>query len=570
MATPAIAPPKKLDPSPRPDMDKAIEELHAHAQKWLEVPLERKIHYLWRAVDLTGQVAQRQVDAAVRALRMNDPAEAWLGGPVIQARVIRLLAESLEEVRRHGTVPISASRVHTRPDGQVKVDVFPTSTLDALQYRGIRAQIWMDRSVTPENLADHVAAQFRDPPTESRVALVLAAGNVPSIGSLDVIHKLFFEGQVVLLKFNPVNEYVAPFQEEVFGELIREGFLRTAYGGGEVGEYLCHHDGIDEIHITGSNITHDIIVFGPGEEGAAAKARNEPRLKKRITSELGNVSPVIVYPGQWSEGDLDYHAENVATQMTQNGGFNCNAAKVLVVHEDWPQREAFLERLGKLLASLEPRHAYYPGAEQRWERYTSAHDNPKSFGEKKPGEVPPTLLLGLDPTKKDTLAFTNESWCAVTGVTALPGEDGAEFLDNAVGFANETLFGTLNAEILIDPRSQKALGPRLEDAISKLRYGTVTTNHWPAVAFGFGTTTWGAFPGHTLDDIQSGIGVVHNTLLFNKPEKSVIYCPFRASPKPPWFVTHRNAAAVAKRATSMEVKPSFLKLPGIIINALRG
>ncbi|MCH7652634.1 MAG: hypothetical protein IIB14_03040 [Chloroflexi bacterium] len=102
-------------------------------------------------------------------------------------------------------------------------------------------------------------------PTEGKVALVLAAGNVPSIGSLDTIHKLFFEDQVVLLKFNPVNEYVAPFQEEVFEEFIRDGFLRTAYGGGEVGAYLCQHDGIDEVHITGSNITHDIIVYGPNE-----------------------------------------------------------------------------------------------------------------------------------------------------------------------------------------------------------------------------------------------------------------------------------------------------------------
>ena len=29
---------------------------------------------------------------------------------------------------------------------------------------------------------------------------------------------------------------------------------------------------------------------------------------------------------------------------------------------------------------------------------------------------------------------------------------------------------------------------------------------------GLGTTTWGAFPGHTLDDIQSGIGVVHKNM----------------------------------------------------------
>ena len=54
----------------------------------------------------------------------------------------------------------------------------------------------------------------------ARVALVLGAGNVASIGPLDVVHKLFVEGQVALLKLNPVNEYLGPFFEEAFADLI--------------------------------------------------------------------------------------------------------------------------------------------------------------------------------------------------------------------------------------------------------------------------------------------------------------------------------------------------------------
>ena len=69
---------------------------------------------------------------------------------------------------------------------------------------------------------------------------------------------------------------------------------------------------------------------GQGAEGARRKRENRPLLAKPITSELGNVSPIVVVPGEWSDADLDFHAENLATQMTQNGGFNCNAAKVIV------------------------------------------------------------------------------------------------------------------------------------------------------------------------------------------------------------------------------------------------
>ena len=372
MADPAIAPPDQQPPTPKPEMDQAIADLHEHKNVWLEVSLEQRIRYLRSAVRKTEEVAGRQVQATMAALKLPDIAEAWLVGPFVQARVMRLLADSLEEVRRTGTIT-SYGKVCVRPDGQVKVNVFPISTIDALLWLGYRGEVWMDREVTTRNLQEHVAAQYKQRPTEGKVSLVLAAGNVPSIGSLDVVHKLFFEDQVVLFKFNPVNEHVAPFQEEVFEELIRDGFLRTAYGGAEVGEYLCQHDRIDEIHITGSNITYDIIVYGQGEEGAARKARNKPRLDKRITSELGNVSPVIIYPGKWSDGDLSHQAESIASQMTHNGGFNCNAAKVLVMHAHWPQKQAFLDRLGEVLSALPERHAYYPGAEQRWQTYCDAH-----------------------------------------------------------------------------------------------------------------------------------------------------------------------------------------------------
>ncbi len=85
-----------------------------------------------------------------------------------------------------------------------------------------------------------------------------------------MLYKLLVEGQVCVLKMNPVNDYLGPFLEEAFGNLVRDGFVQLVYGGADVGDYLCHHPGIDEIHITGSAATHDAIVFGSGEEGANA------------------------------------------------------------------------------------------------------------------------------------------------------------------------------------------------------------------------------------------------------------------------------------------------------------
>ncbi len=487
------------------------------------------------------------------------------------ARNLRLLLETLEQIERHKSPQIPENKIRTRDNGQVVVEVLPSRLMDSLLYSGFKAEVWMQPEVTKANLKENMAEIYREPPKEGKVALVLGAGNVSSIGPLDVVYKLFVEGQVCLLKLNPVNEYTGPFVEEAFRCLVDEGFLQLVYGGGDVGSYLCNHDTVDEIHITGSEKTHDIIVFGPGEEGQKRKANNEPKLTKRITSELGNVSPIIVVPGPWKTGDLEFHAENIATQMTNNAGFNCNAAKMLITHEGWDQRESLLDALRHTLRSLPPRVAYYPGAHDRYQNFLSEHDSAEVLGKKTGHDaVPWTLVPGLDSQKSEDLFFNEESFCGITGETSLQAEDAAGFLRKAVDFCNNTLHGTLNACILIHPETEKQLGGALEQAIADLKYGSIGVNHWPALSYALGVTTWGAFPGHTLDDIQSGIGVVHNTLMFDKPEKSVVSGPFKVWPRPPWFVTHKLAHKVAPWLFKVEQTGSFLYLPPLVWNAARG
>ncbi|MEC9398809.1 MAG: aldehyde dehydrogenase, partial [Myxococcota bacterium] len=76
--------------------------------------------------------------------------------------------------------------------------------------------------------------------------------------------------------------------------------------------------------------------------------------------------------------------------------------------------------------------------------------------------------------------------------------------------------------------------------------------------------------GHTFDDIQSGIGVVHNAFLFDRPQKSVIRGPFRMFPKPPWFVTNKNTHQIAPRLVDFEMEQSVKNLARIMWHAVRG
>jgi aldehyde dehydrogenase (NAD(P)+) len=168
-------------------------------------------------------------------------------------------------------------------------------------------------------------------------------------------------------------------------------------------------------------------------------------------------------------------------------------------------------------------------------------------------------------------------------VTDLPGgDDPADWRDRAVDWCNTTLEGTLGATILIHPRTRKAMGARFEDAIAQLRYGTIGVNVWSGAGFFVAQGSWGAFPGHTRDDVQSGIGVVHNSWLFERPQKTVLSGPFapfprslllgetHTAPTPLYFVTNETAETTARRVTEFATAPSPTKLPAIVASALRG
>ena len=88
--------------------------------------------------------------------------------------------------------------------------------------------------------------------------------------------------------------------------------------------------------------------------------------------------------------------------------------------------------------------------------------------------------------------------------------------------------------------------------------------------FYLGSTTWGAYPGNPLTDIGSGIGFVHNSYLFDRPQKSVVYAPFRIFPTPVWFATHKHLLGIAKHLLKFEAYPTWQNLPAVIMAALRG
>lgn len=546
--------------------------MRARRAAWVALPPATRARLLGELRRDVAAVADAWTDAVAAAERLtsHEASEAALAGPYIALRMLRLLQRSLRQIARRGAPRIPGA-VTTHEDGRVSARVMPVDRFDRLMYPGVTAEVWMQPGVTAEELPLTQAVAYRHPDAGG-VCLVLGGGNVSSIAPLDVLDRLFVANRVVILKTHPTQAFLTPILEAGLRVLIRGGWLRIVQGGADEGAYVARHPGVDELHITGSFRTYNTIVYGTGPEAAQRQARDEPILHKPFTSELGNLTPVIVVPGRWTDPQIEYQADNLATMLTNNAGFNCTTPRVIITPAGWRQRHRFLNAVRARLSATPVRAAYYPGAEQRFDAFLGAHPEAELYGARDDGRLPWALITDLDPGARDDPCFTTEAFCSVFAEVPLPSADVADYLERAVAFANGSVWGSLNATLIVHPASMRSpeVGPAVTRAIADLRYGTVSVNHWSALGFALGVTPWGAFPGHARNDIGSGTCVVHNSLMFSRSEKTVIRAPFHAWPKPIWFTTHRTAPRLARQLVRFEAAPSLLRVAAMLPRAVVG
>jgi aldehyde dehydrogenase (NAD(P)+) len=545
------------------------------ARDFARAPLSRKIaalHEVRSRLRARGlELARLGAAAKGIAERRNGIAEELLAGAVIAQRYVRLLTESLEQIRERGAPLVADDRVRRLPNGEVAVQVMPHSLPDRLLFMPYSIEVRLGASVDAAEVRSAQAGFYRQSAPEGSVAAVLGAGNVASIPALDVLHECFVAGRSCVLKMSPVNAYLGPVFEHVFAPIAELGGLAIVYGGAEAGKALLGSSSIDHVHITGSTETHDSIVWGPpGHERAERRRLNRPLLTKSITSELGNISPVVVIPGHYSEQELSDVAESLAGMLFNNASFNCNAAKLVVLPTHW--REPITARLERLFSAQPPRKAYYPGARQRYadlvERPADGVVWTPPAGE---GELPWTLLTGLTP-ESNAEVFHLEPFCPLLSVVEIDESEPDAFLSRAVRFLNEDVWGTLNAMLFLpsahegDPSVEAALAR----AIDELRYGTVAVNYWPAIGYGTGTPPWGGHPSSTLDDAQSGLGFVHNALMLEQIRKVVLRGPLRSFPKQFYYPSHRHLDQLARGMFEFESTGQALPLMKVGLYGARG
>ncbi|MGF2949095.1 aldehyde dehydrogenase family protein [Microbacterium alcoholitolerans] len=581
-----------LDDAVRTQLDADIAELRKGSRTWSGLTLQQRITLLKA---LRTSVAAATADwantaADSKGLRANHPlrGEEWLGGPYSVLGALDAYADTLSKLAA-GRGALDGITLGRAPGGRTKVEAFPLTGLDRFLLSGFTGEVWLQPGITPNTARQSAGLGQLAPDAPGGVGLVLGAGNITAIPVLDVLYELLAHNRVVLLKVNPTQDPLVPVYERALAPLIAPGFLRIVRGGADVGGYLTAHRDLDHVHITGAAATFDAIVWGPstGSSKAVAATRrrrreNRPLLKKPITAELGGVSPIIVVPGEWTDDDITFHAEHIATMRLQNCGHNCIAGQVVLMSRDWAQAEQFRTALRRAYAAAPERPIWYPGSPKRMQQ--AAEDYPDAL------VLADRLLVEVREGADATALQSTEYFAPVLGVVDLPGT-GQEFLDAAIAHANDELQGTLGGNIIVDPVTEKAMGTGLERAIAELRYGSIAINAWTAFGFITPTMTWGAFPGNTIDDVGSGIGVVHNALLLDGVERSIVRGPFRPFPrwisdgirqrgslsrskrtilpKPPWFVSARTGAKVSEGLTRFRAHGGALNLVRTLLAALR-
>ncbi|NMN99023.1 aldehyde dehydrogenase family protein [Antrihabitans stalactiti] len=550
-------------------LDSAIDDLTRGAANWAALPLPDRIALLERTHESIAAAADDWAEAAILAKatpRGPLEGEEWMSGPYATLAGFGAAIESLRKIAKGGS-PADGLKTRTAAGNRTAFTMLPSNLYEFNLFHGFKGEVWLEPGVSATQAKRTAGLGAKRLGENGGVGLVLGAGNISSIGPLDVLYELVAYNRASVLKLNPTFGGLLTAYERAFAPLIQANLVRVVNGGAQVGQYLTGHPGIQHVHITGSGVTHDMIVWGSTTDKSGT-----PRLDKPITSELGGVSPIIVVPGKWDAADLRYQAEHVATQRFHNCGHNCIGGQALILSADWPQKEQFLAELRTVISELPDRTSWYPGTEAKTAAAQAAYPDAERINGR--------TLLKVDDTTSQS-AFTTEYFGPVLAHTELGGS-GIDFLRAAVEFANTKLDGTLGASLIVAPADRTAMGSSFENAIADLRYGTIGINVWSAVGFLVSALSWGAFPGNTLDNVGSGIGIVHNAHLLENVERSVLTGPFRPfprsvangeftlSPKPGWFVTAKSGLGVSEKLTRFAANPSWAKLPGIFNQAFRG
>ncbi len=511
------------------ELQKADESLPISPNRWSRVDHLSRLFYLQSCRDNLKCVAKFWLEEEAE-LRGHSPtssagAETWILGPVPVARMLRHLEHGLQS----GGRPMTPS-VRLRIDGRSVCRVFPFGFHEGLLYWGLQGHVWSVGTDFQGQDYRHARDEQRGP------ALVLGASNVSSIAATDVLSKLFCENRAVVCLIPERFRALLPIFNEIFYPLVRDRHLHFQVGGAKEGQELLRNPVFETVHLTGSLETF-------------RKIRKENTFPQRtFTAEIGCVTPMILVPGSWTAEEVAYHARHLVSILLINGGYNCVTPQVLLLGKNWAQKNDFLAAVRGELAKAATRDDKFPNAAEKRRSWRADYPSGEKFGAR--------TLVHVSPQAEERI-FTEEAFCGMLACVEFEPNGAEAFLEETVTFCNERLWGDLSCNLIVDTVTRREHETAVAHAVTGLHYGTVCVNLFSGVGFVSGVTPWGSYRGGQAD---TGVGWVHNTFFFDRPEKSVLEGPFVPPIPPPWIKPFPHLSKVGKALFRLELEPSHRHL----------
>jgi len=542
------------------DIDRNISKLRVNSSEFLNLDKATLITLLQQTIENIKTISYYWATLASEKkgiLHKSKEGEEWIGGPFACIYALQYFIDSLQD---EGDLDKSKF-----DESKKSYKVFPTKSIEKLLFPFLEGEIRFGKNLSFEQINEFRGFANRFKNNKPKITLILGAGNVSSIPILDALFHMIAYKSVIYMKLNPVNDYLLPIFIQIFEPFISRGFMIITEGDMEASKYLTEHDGFHQTHLTGSNFTYENIVYGRILDDKERSLKSLPKInKKPITTELGNVTPIIVHPGNWSRSEIKHQAKKIVTAKLNNSGFNCIAAQVIVLPKDWKHTKKLKDDILFYLKKIGDTTSYYPGASENLKELieTENYDQINSLSCNTP-----FLVTDLDLEKE----YANkEVWSTALYFKEIPFTSYENFCTNSIEYVNNELWGNLGVTVLIKNHKKKTNQTILNTYVENLKYGTVAINEWSALGFVIPTLPWGGYPGNKDNDIQSGQGYVHNSLLFESPQKGVVYSRFRLSPiiDPPWFVTNKKAHRIFKNLTYFQATNSKINLIKLVFSTL--
>jgi len=256
------------------------------------------------------------VDAAVAAARRAQPAwaarSAWERAAVCHA-IADLISERREDFARQLTLEQGKPYA-----SEALADIDETAENFRIAAEDVKR---LETAIIPSQDPAKRILTFRKP---NGVYAAITPWNFPTLIPVELIAPGIAAGNTIVVKpseWTPVT--MAAFMQIMADAGLPDGVVNVVYGGGEVGERLVTHPGVDAIGFVGSHATAEKIVRAAG-------------LKRTLIEASGN-GPVIVC----EDADLARAAQGAVFGGFFCAGQVCCASERVLVHER--VHDAFLE-----------------------------------------------------------------------------------------------------------------------------------------------------------------------------------------------------------------------------------